>query len=161
MITEKDIYNIGISNVIILDTDESGDLYMEKLFPLWVDVIVVTLEGKYPINPILKARVFKEIENNPDIFCILFGAESEKLKIKTQKKLNMAQFLCKDLIYFNVNVPEFNFTDEMIVSLIMAFTGNSLSRIKIDRVQKYNNLLDYALARSVKWYHYLIKSKSD
>jgi hypothetical protein len=161
MITEQDIYNIEISNVIILDTDESGDLYMEKLFPLWVDVIVVTLEGKYPINPILKTRVFKEIENNPNIFCILFGAESEKLKIKTQKKLNMAHFLCKDLIYFDVNVPEFNFTDEMIVSLIMAFTGNSLPRIKIDRVQKYNNLLDYALARSVKWFHHLIKSKSD
>ena len=44
---ETIIENLEIKNVVILDSDSAGDLYMEKLFPYWVDVVVITLPTSF------------------------------------------------------------------------------------------------------------------
>jgi hypothetical protein len=157
-ITEEEIKNIDIGNIVILDTDAAGDMFMETLFPLWTNVVIVTLGGKYPINEFLKKRVFEELANNSNINCIQFGADSEKLSVKTEKKLKMSYFLIKDLTFLSYQNPEFSFDAEMIVSLMMSFTGDSISRLNKDRLNSYDYIISNARPESVKWYHELIKS---
>jgi hypothetical protein len=155
---ETIIENLEIKNVVILDSDSAGDLYMEKLFPYWVDVIIITLEGKYPLDPSLKSRVLKELENNEDLFCFCFGSNADKYLTKTKKKLRLAPFFYKDLTFNKWTQGIFNFNEEKIVGLMMAFVGDTMSRLKIERIDKYNSLLDIAQPDSVKWYHRLIES---
>lgn len=159
MISNKEIENIDIKNVVILDTDKSGDIYMENLFPLWTNVIVVTLEGKYPKNDHLKKIVFDRIENDPSINCIQFGSNSEKYPVKSEKRLRMSHFLLKDLTYLSYQKPEFNFDHGMIISLMMSFTGDSISRLSKERLQTYDSIINRADSTSIKWFHDLLKSK--
>jgi hypothetical protein len=155
------IDHLEIKNIVIMDSDISGDIYMEKLFPLWTDVVVLTLEGKYPYNQKLRSNILKELKINEKIYCFCFGADSDKYQMATQKKLRMAPFFFKDLKFSPYNQVEFGFDEEKIIALMMAFVGDSMSRLRIERIDRYDSLLDYAEADSVKWYHHLIKSKSD
>ena len=155
---ETIIENLEIKNVVILDTDSSGDLYMEKLFPYWVDVTVITLEGKYPVNSTLRNRVLAELENNENLVCFCFGANSDRYPLKTKKKLHLAAFLYKDLTFNKWSQSHFDFNEERIVVLMMAFSGDTMSRLKIERIDKYNSLLKVAQPESVRWYHHLIES---
>ena len=152
------IENLEIKNVVILDSDSAGDLYMEKLFPYWVDVTVITLEGKYPLDAKLRNRVLKELETNESLFCFCFGSSADKYPLKTKKKLRLAPFFYKDLAFNKWTQGIFNFNEDKIVGLMMAFVGDTMSRLKIERIDKYNSLLDIAEPSSVKWYHQLIKS---
>jgi hypothetical protein len=155
---ETIIENLEIKNVVILDSDSAGDLYMEKLFPYWVDVVVITLEGKYPLDLTLRHRILTELENNENLVCFCFGANSDKYPLKTKKKLRLAPFLYKDLIFNKWSQSVFDFNEERIVGLMMAFSGDSMSRLKIERIDKYNSLLKIAQQDSIRWYHHLIES---
>ena len=155
---ENIIENLEIKNVVILDSDKAGDLYMEKLFPYWIDVIVVTLEGKYPLNLTLRHKILKELENNENLICFCFGANSDRYPLKTKKKLSLAAFLYKDLTLNKWDQGIFDFNEERIVQLMMGFSGDSMSRLKIERIDKYNSLLKLAQPDSVRWYHHLIES---
>ena len=155
---ENIIENLEIKNVVILDSDKAGDLYMEKLFPYWIDVIVVTLEGKYPLNLTLRHKILKELENNENLICFCFGANSDRYPLKTKKKLSLISFLYKDLTFNKWDRGIFDFNEERIVQLMMGFSGDSMSRLKIERIDKYNSLLKIAQPDSVRWYHHLIES---
>jgi len=159
MITIKDIYNIEIRNVVLLDTDLAGDLYMERLFPLWTDVVVVTLEGKYPVNSNLKNRVLQELKDNADLFCMTFGASSDRYLLKTQKRFKMAYFLMRDLKNYDHHFLEFNFDEELLVSIMMSLTESPIAAGNLIRISEYNYMIDTALPESVNWCHSLIKSK--
>lgn len=150
--------HLEIKNVVILDSDEAGDLYMERLFPYWIDVTVITLQGKYPLNRRLRERVLHELENNENLFCFCFGSGADKYPLKTKKKLRLAPFFFKDLTFDKWTDSIFNFNEEKIVGLMMAFVGDTMSRLKIERIEKYNSLLKVAEPSSVKWYHHLIES---
>jgi hypothetical protein len=152
------IENLEIKNVVILDSDKAGDLYMEKLFPYWVDVTVITLEGKYPVNLTLRNRVLTELENNENLFCFCFGSKADKYPLKTKKKLRLAPFFYKDLTFNKWTQGIFNFNEEKIIGLMMAFVGDTMSRLKIERIDQYNGLLKIAQPDSIKWYHHLIES---
>jgi hypothetical protein len=158
MITPEEIENIEIRNVLIFDKDSACDIYMEKLFPLWTDVVLVSLEGKYPRDERLKDRVFTELENNPDLYVIQFGYNSETLKIASNKKFKMSYFLLRDLIMYDRHNPEFNFNEELIISVLMSLTESSLAAVNLKRPQIYNHLIDSAVKDSVKWYHSLLRS---
>lgn len=155
---ENIIENLEIKNVVILDSDKAGDLYMEKLFPYWVDVTVITLEGKYPLNVTLRDKVLKELENNENLICFCFGANSDRYPLKTKKKLRLAPFFYKDLTFNKWSQSAFDFNEARIVGLMMGFSGDAMSRLKIERIDKYNSLLKIAESESVKWYHHLIES---
>lgn len=155
---ENIIENLEIKNVVILDSDKAGDLYMEKLFPYWIDVTVITLEGKYPLNLTLRNKILKELENNENLICFCFGANSDRYPLKTKKKLSLISFLYKDLTFNKWDRGIFDFNEERIVQLMMGFSGDSMSRLKIERIDKYNSLLKIAQPDSVRWYHHLIES---
>jgi hypothetical protein len=155
---ETIIENLEIKNVVILDSDKAGDLYMEKLFPYWVDVTVITLEGKYPLNLTLRNKVLKDLENNENLICFCFGSNADRYPLKTKKKLRLASFLYKDLTFNKWSQSIFDFNEERIVGLMMGFSGDTMSRLKIERIDKYNSLLKIAQPDSVKWYHHLIES---
>ena len=155
---ENIIENLEIKNVVILDSDKAGDLYMEKLFPYWIDVTVITLEGKYPLNLTLRNKILKELENNENLICFCFGANSDRHPLKTKKKLSLISFLYKDLTFNKWDRGIFDFNEERIVQLMMGFSGDSMSRLKIERIDKYNSLLKIAQPDSVRWYHHLIES---
>jgi hypothetical protein len=155
---ENIIENLEIKNVVILDSDKAGDLYMEKLFPYWIDVTVITLEGKYPLNLTLRNKILKELENNENLICFCFGANSDRYSLKTKKKLSLISFLYKDLTFNKWDRGIFDFNEERIVQLMMGFSGDSMSRLKIERIDKYNSLLKIAQPDSVRWYHHLIES---
>ena len=155
---ENIIENLEIKNVVILDSDKAGDLYMEKLFPYWIDVTVITLEGKYPLNLTLRHKILKELENNENLICFCFGANSDRYPLKTKKKLSLISFLYKDLTFNKWDRGIFDFNEERIVQLMMGFSGDSMSRLRIERIDKYNSLLKLAQPDSVRWYHHLIES---
>lgn len=156
VLTKQEIENIGISVVVILDRDDSGDLYMEKLFPLWSDVVVFTVEGKYPTNTLLRERLLEEMRSNPKLICILYGAQSEKLEgLLSQRRLHMSQILKKELVSSINPSPGFKMSDNKIVALCRAFA----SGFDLDRRKSYNGLLDdLTVPESIKWYHNLIRS---
>lgn len=144
---------LDISVVVILDKDVSGDLYMEKLYPLWTTPIIMTLEGKYPVNSVLRDKLLYELETNPNIYCFLFGANSEKFKTKTDKRVKMGPILMKDAVRYEWMPPRFNFTDETIVELMQGFVDDNGVRLR-----QYNNRISGAIPESVKWYHHILKS---
>jgi hypothetical protein len=158
MITQGEIENIEIRNVLIFDKDDACDLYMEHLFPLWTDVVLVSLEGKYPIDQRLKDRVFSELENNPNLFVVQFGYHSENFKVASNKKFKMSYFLLRDLVMYDRHHPEFNFNAESIISVLMSLTESPLAVSNIRRPQIYNHVIDSAVDDSKKWYHNLLRS---
>lgn len=158
MLKTEDIQNIEIRNIILLDKDRAGDLYMEKVFPLWTDVIVVTLEGKYPVNADLRNRVMQELKDNPNLFCMTFGANSDSYPLKTQKRFKMAYFLLRDIRNYDHHFSEFNFDEELLVSIMMSLTESPVMAGNLIRVNQYDHLLNSVIPESVNWIHSLIKS---
>jgi hypothetical protein len=152
---QNDIDNIDIQRIVVLDTDAAGDLYMERVFPLWVDVIVVTLEGKYPVNTLLRDRVLTEIQSNPNIYLLLYGAESEKMPSASLSRLLMSAFLNQDLRRYPWQTPIWNFDENKIISLSKAFCNIGRDSA---RLQSYNHYIDVMMPSSVGWYHDLIRS---
>lgn len=155
MIKNTDIDNIDIEHVVILDQDSSGDDYMKNLFFRWPEVIVMTVEGKYPTNIYLKTRVIEEIEKNNNLIIFCFGAESEKLNAVSKKKFRMSSFLLRDLCRYPWSQPTFQFDDERLVNLMKTL---SLSVTELERLKLYNNRIDISNPDSIKWFHSLLKS---
>jgi hypothetical protein len=152
---QNDINNIDIRHVVVLDTDTSGDIYMEKMFPQWVDVVVITLEGKYPLNQLLRTRVLQEIESNPTIYLLLYGAQSEKMASASPRRMLMSSFLNQDLRRYPWQRPTWNFDEDKILNLCRGFcqVGRDPARL-----QSYNHYIDVMMPSSVSWYHTLIRS---
>lgn len=152
MIGQDEIDNIDVNHVIILDSDKAGDIYMENLYPIWVDCIVYTIEGKYPINQLLRQKVEVELQNSKKIKCILFGALAEKMPIASEIKLNMAPFLLKDCRRFFWHKPNFEFNNERICELIKAFCLWQ----DVERIQGYQYILQTFEPDSVQWFHEML-----
>lgn len=152
MIDDNLVETVRIQHVIILDSNEAGDLYMERLYPLWIDPIVFTLEGKYPLNANLRDRVVSALANNKNINCILFGSKSEKYKTASDKKLCMGSFLMQDLTMYFWQSPRFDFNDEKIVDLMYLFCNDR----DTDRLSNYSKIFDAYNKSSLKWFHALI-----
>ena len=125
---------------------------MEKLFPLWIDPIVFTIEGKYPLHINLRQRVVHELENNKNIRCILFGANAEKYKTATDSKLAMAPFFIQDLTMYFWQTPMFEFYEQRLIELMKEFC----EKVDANRLQSYQHVIDYYKKSSIKWYHGLI-----
>lgn len=149
-----DIDNIDIKNVVILDTDQAGDVYMEKLFPLWVDAVVMTLEGKYPLDSSLKARVLDKMQNDKNLKVILYGANAVKTETLSQHRINMFNLFNLDLRRYPWQQPVINFDEFKIIELCRAFCDIG----DIERLQNYNSYLDVMMPESVNWYHNLLRS---
>lgn len=165
MLLEQQINSIDIRYVVLLDADSAGDLYMEKLFPMWPDVVVVTLDGKYPENPILRVRVLAELKTNTALYCLVYGAGVlEKLEVVTQRVLHMVDFLTGDLIVFPWQTPKFDLNDDRIIAIMKAFSNANDITPGNARINTYNALEDYLATgqehqrNSIKWYHQLIRS---
>ena len=148
-----DISNIEINNVVLLDTNAAADLYMEKLFPLWSSVIVVSLEGKYPLNQDLKNRVFENLSNNTNLSILIFGAQAEKFETASQKRMNMQSLFRLDLRRYPWEKPVFEFDEYKITELCRAFCDSPDK----NRLQSYNSFIDAMIPESVKWYHDLVR----
>lgn len=158
MTTQEDINNIDIKHVVFLDSDAAGDLYMEKMYPLWCDVIVVTLEGKYPQNPMLRERVLAELATNKNIYCMFYGAKApNELNIASERRLFVSNYLIRDLqVYAWQKKGVFEFDESRIIELCMVFCNTMFD---MGRMQSYNSVIDQLSENSsVKWYHHLIKS---
>jgi|APGre2960657423_1045063.scaffolds.fasta_scaffold25411_2 hypothetical protein len=158
MTTQEDINNIDVRHVVFLDTDIAGDLYMEKMYPLWCDVVVVTLEGKYPENPVLRERVLAELSTNKNIYCMFFGARAQnQLNIASERRLFVSNYLIRDLQVFGWQKKGiFELDESRIMELCMVFCNTMFDH---GRLQSYNSVIDQLENNdSVKWYHHLIKS---
>lgn len=158
MITQEDIDNIDIRHVVILDSDLAGDLYMEKMYPLWCDVVVVTMEGKYPENPMLRERVLAELATNKNIYCMFYGAKApHKMNIASERRLHVSNFLIRDLLTFTWQTKRiFEFNENRIIELCMVFCNTMFD---LERIQSFNPIVEKKQENdSVKWYHQLIKS---
>lgn len=154
MITNDVIDYVRFDSVIILDTDYAGDIYMERLFPLYVEPVVYTLEGKYPIHPLLRKKIESQLSTNSELKCILFGANAEKLKTATSKKLAMAPLLMHDLTMYFWQKPVFDFYEQSIIEIIKSFCF----KIDLDRLVAYDKSFDFYKQSTIKWYHDLIRS---
>lgn len=156
MITQQDIDNIEIRHVVVLDTDAAGDLYMEKMYPIWCDVIVVTVEGKYPQNPMLRKRVIEELATNKNIYCMLYGVKANKeLSIASEKQLFLADFFIRDLQLGMNGHGIFDLDEFRIIEFCMAFCNIMYDR---SRVQDFNSTMDNFDPRLIKEFHQLIRS---
>lgn len=164
MLSDQDIENLHVDYVVLLDSDESGDLYMQHLFPMWTQVIVVTLDGKYPLDARLRNRVLSELEHNENIYCMIFGARaSSSMKIATKRRLHMVDFLFTDLVHFPWQKPRLELNEDRLITIMQAFCEQIAQHDS--RVQSYNAVLDHYAnsqhdhqANSLKWYHALVKS---
>jgi len=164
MLSEQDINNIDLNYVVLLDSDSAGDLYMEKMYPRWTDVIVVTLDGKYPENPILRERVLRELQTNEKIYCITFGAKAiYEFKVISQKVLHMVDFLFADLVTNTWQKPKLELNEERLIVIMQSFCNKFAAGQ--DRLQSYNSILkSYKNStfshqkNSLRWYHGLVVS---
>ena len=164
MLSDEDINNIDIRYVALLDSDEAGDLYMEKLFPLWTDVIVVTLDGKYPENPALRERILRELQTNNELFCFTFGANAvTQLNVVSPKVLHLVDFFFADLINFPWQKPRLELNEDRIIVIMQAFSNKIAN--STGRLNNYNAVISYfenatepCQIESRKWYHMLVKS---
>lgn len=160
MLTKNEIDNLGISNVVVLDTDNAADIYMEKLFPQWCDVYVYTLEGGYPRDAYLRARLEHELQHNDQLVVFLYGARSETtFATASQRRLHMSQLLRKDLRSGGLSTRSsraiFGFDAVRIAELCQGFSSGFSNQ----RNTSYNNIMDdLSIKTSVRWYHDLIKS---
>lgn len=158
MIADDEINNIDVRHVVILDTDQAGDLYMERLFPMWCDVIVFTVEGKYPLDSRLRNRVLDELATNKNIYCMFYGSRgTQELNILSDRRLFLSNFLVRDLQMFKWQKRgTFEFDEARIMELCMVFCNTMYDT---SRIQTYNFVIDQLGDNSsVKWYHQLIKS---
>jgi hypothetical protein len=158
MLLDSEISNIDVKHVVILDTDTAGDLYMEKMYPLWCDVIVVTLEGKYPLDARLRKRVLDELATNKNIYCMFYGARgTQELDILSDRRLFVSNFLVRDLQIFKwQKQATFELDEFRIIELCMVFCNTMYDT---SRIQTYNFTIDQLQDNSsVKWYHQLIRS---
>ena len=146
------VSKIKINCVVVLDSDRAGDLYMEKLYPRWIEPIVYTIEGKYPYDKDLRQKCEYEFANNPNLTVFAFGSRSATMKTLSQKKLNMFSFFRKDLMYFNWQKPILDFDVDKIIHLMTAFYMPE----DLDRITNYENQILAYDSNSVKWYHHLL-----
>ncbi len=149
-----DINNIEIRNIVLIDKDSSADLYMQELFPLWVDVVVVSLEGKYPLNADLRSTVLELLKTNPNLNIFIYGANAEKFVTASQKRLSMYSILGLDLRRYPWQKPVFDFDEFKIVELCKAFAMSQ----DLSRLQNYNMYINVMMPDSIKWYHELLRS---
>lgn len=164
MFSDQDIDNLHVDYVVLLDSDSAGDLYMQHLYPMWTQVIVVTLDGKYPLDARLRARVLSELASNENIFCMIFGAKIlNTIPVATKRKLHMVDFLFTDLVHFPWQKPRLELNEDRLITIMQAFCEQIAQHDS--RLQSYNAVLDhYANAQndhqsnSLKWYHALVKS---
>lgn len=150
----NDIENIPIENVALLDTDAAGDLYMEKLFPLWTDVVVFTLEGKYPVDSNLRARTLEKIKNDQNLNLFIYGAKSEKFETASQRRLDMHGLFSLDLRRYPWQQPVLELDEYKIIEICRVSRGKK----DLERLQSYNLYIEVMMPDSVKWYHDLVKS---
>lgn len=91
------IETINISNVILLPNKLAGDLYMKEFYDKYVDVIVCTADGEYPIDSRLKEKTLTALENDVKINLIVIGDQSlVDRKIATKKLLILDDLIMMD-----------------------------------------------------------------
>lgn len=85
---------VSITNVVILPNKLAGDVYFEKIYDKFVDIIVYTCDDYYPVNNALRQKVKQEIESNPKINLIVLGQQGLVGRTIATKKI----FALDDLI---------------------------------------------------------------
>lgn len=143
---------IRIESVIILDSDNAGDIYMERLYPLWIEPVVFTIQGKYPIEKKLRERTIEELGTNKNLKIVAFGADSEKFVTASEKRLSLASLFIQDLTMYFWQEPVFEFNEQRIVKLIQEFCQSN----DLNRLISYQNMFHSYKQSSIKWYHSLI-----
>jgi hypothetical protein len=89
-----------------------------------------------------------------------FGSRSDNYPLKTQKRFKMAYFLLRDLKNYDHHFSEFNFDEELLVSIMMSLTESPVVAGNLIRVNHYDHFLNTVIPESVSWIHSLIKSES-
>ena len=146
--------SLDISVVTLFEKKEQADVFFEKIYPLWTDPIVVTEDGYYPVNPVLKEKVLTELKTNDKLPIILFSIISYiKMNVISKNILNVETLIKEDTYRF-YNVKPFNWTDLGLVKLFSEFTK---LKYYIERPNYLgDSWIEYVNPESLDWYHKLV-----
>lgn len=91
------IDTVEITNIILLPNKIAGDLYMEKFYDKFVDIVVCTADGEYPVDSRLKEKTLSALENDVKVNLVVIGAQSVvERKIATNKLLILDDIIMLD-----------------------------------------------------------------
>lgn len=149
-----DYDSVDITAVVLLAQKENADIFFERIYPLWSDAIIVTEDGFYPENEMLREKIKIELQTNHNLPVIVFSLSSYfKMNIISKNILNFEELIKKDSYRFT-KIKPFNWTDFGIANLLFQFSSlnSSLLRPSSDEEIWYKNVNP----ESLNWCHKLI-----
>lgn len=145
--------SVQINSVTIFKTEQSAQEFVDKIYPHWTDTIVVSADGAFPKDQILKGLVLNSLENRDDLPVVVFGFTAlQGMKIASQKKLIMDEFLNNDMYRFDNSESVFNWNARSIAMFCFLWVSQNSNELR----PSYADMRPMYNPDSVRWYNNLI-----
>lgn len=146
--------SLDINVIVLFNRKKNADVFFERIYPLWADPIVVTEDGYYPTNPVLKSKVFDELKTNVNLPIIVFDMSSyAKMNVLSKNVLNVGELIKTDTYRFT-KVKPFNWTDFGLATLFANFA--SFDKLFIRPNNEGDLWIKNINPESLDWYHDLV-----
>jgi hypothetical protein len=146
--------SIQVNSITVVKSAAAAELFMQTIYQLWADTIVVSADGVYPKDAQLKELVMSKLQTDVAVPVVVFGASCHQiLGIVSKKTLTMDAFFIADLYRFDSSECTFNWDDRMIATFISKWAGQVLDGARRTDDADYRPLYH---PDSSKWFHRLI-----
>lgn len=146
------IDSIQVNCITVLKTAAAAELFLEKIYPVWTDTIVVSADGVYPKNPRMNSFIFDHLKTHSTVPVIVFGRSTiKKLDIASQNILKMDSFLTADFYRFSPNEKTFNWDDTMMAGFL-----NIWVRQLANGRENNADTRPFFDPKSIQWYHNIL-----
>jgi len=95
---------IRCSNFIIFNSDAAAKLYLDTCYDDYCNIIIVSIEGGYPLTNNLTLYAMSTIQSNENCNIIVMGADIlQRIDIKSKKILIMDDFILSQRFGFQIS----------------------------------------------------------
>lgn len=154
---------VPIKNIVLLPTQYSAELYFEKIFDLFIDCIIVTIDKTYPLNPDLGDNVWEKLENDEDLNIVVFGYDClSKIKIKSKKIFVLDDILLSDFDKTLLDSSSLDINEYKIFLIIKSFFDQDKKIKMSNRISsEYTRLKRYRNDTNNNWILTLLTGKKN
>lgn len=141
--------SIFLNSIVVLKSEKSASLFLEKIYPYWTESVIVSADGAFPKDQQLKEFAFEQLKTNKDLPVILFnGNLQQQLEIVSNKILPLDIFFRDDMYRFDASEAYFNWNERSIARLCFQWVNlvNKNSR------ETYIDMREMFNPESIKWY---------
>lgn len=160
---EISIETIDITNIVLLPNKIAGDLYMEEFYDKFVDIIICTADGEYPIDSRLKEKTLTALENDVKINLIVIGAQSlVNRKVATSKILILDDIIMMDFSKSRLDtISALDLSSFKISSIIKSFCSQGKKMKLGHNLSDLFNYRNYDTSKFNKLYRLISGTNDD